>query len=107
MGYETKVANSKKQALEMMSNLSVPPVLFSVDVSLDNTSNNNVDGLSLVKLIKESYGDAKIVLTTSHRDKVEFYEDQVDRIIEKISSVERKPINRKSFTDNILSVMGE
>lgn len=107
MGYETKVADSKKQALEIINDLSVPPVLFSVDVSLDSTSNNNVDGLSLVKLIKESYGDAKIVLTTSHRDKVEFYEDQVDCIIEKINSIERKPINRKSFTDTILSLIGD
>jgi len=107
MGYETKVADSKKQALEIINDLSVPPVLFSVDVSLDSTSNNNVDGLSLVKLIKEIYGDAKIILTTSHRDKVEFYEDQVDCIIEKINSIEKKPINRKSFTDTILSLMGD
>jgi len=62
--YEVGVANSIVSAIQMLSNFNYNIAI--IDIRLDETDDENTDGLTLARQVKERWPDTKVIVVTGY-----------------------------------------
>jgi CheY-like chemotaxis protein len=84
--YQVKIASSLEEIKNLIENKNESPLFISLDVSLNTTDGQNVDGLSIIKDIKINHPSTKIFITTGYVDSISEYQLDVDYVFEKLNS---------------------
>jgi signal transduction histidine kinase len=83
--FHVEAVDNKKSMLALLKNKKMTPSHVFLDISLDTVDGSNMDGLSLIKKVKQYVPKAKIIIVTGYARLSRAYIGEYDLLIEKIT----------------------
>lgn len=99
-GYTVELTKNKSEMLDLLENQSTFPSYVFLDISLENLDGANLDGLSLIKRVREKSPDTKIVIVTGFSHSASFYDKEYDLLLEKVNG-KGVLLDKKHFINEI------
>ncbi len=98
--FDVEAVDNKKSMLALLKNKKMTPSHVFLDVSLDTVDGSNMDGLSLIKKVKQYVPQAKIIIVTGYARLSRAYIGEYDLLIEKITE-EGEVLSKKILLEQL------